>query len=125
MADDSIALDTLLSAGPPSSTPAPPLPPQTTYTPVMTPGVQAYAAPPAPSAPAPVIKHMLRNILHYVGIFLAGALISLPTLQNLVLRYIPNAYSSGGTVSLTGAAVLGGIAVILTYVFGILSSPLI
>ena len=107
------------------STHAPPLPPQTTYTPVMTPGAQAYSAPPPPYAPAPVIKHMLRNILHYVGIFIAGALISMPTLQNLVLRYIPNAYSSGGTVSLVGAAVLGGVVVVLTYVFGILSSPLV
>ena len=125
MASDSIALDTLLSAGPPTSMNAPPLPPQTTYTPVMTPGVQGYAMPSAPSAPAPVVKHMLRNILHYIGIFIAVAVVSLPTLQGLLLRYIPSAYSPGGTVSLTGAAALGGVAVVLTYVFGVLSAPLI
>ena len=126
MADDSVALDTLLSGGPPAmNNPAPPLPPQTTYTPVMTPGAQAYAAPPSPSAPTPVVKHMLRNILHYVGIFFAGAVISLPMLQGLLLRYIPGAYSPGGTVSFTGAAALGALAVVLTYIFGIFTAPLI
>jgi hypothetical protein len=125
MADDSIALDTLLSSGPSSHGPPPPLPPQTTYTPVMTPGAQAYALPAAPSAPAPVVKGVLRSILHYVGIFFAGAIIVLPTLQGLILRYIPGAYSPGGTISLTGAAALGALAVVLTYVFGVLTTPLV
>jgi len=50
----------------------------------------------------------------YIAIFLAGAIISLSTPRNLLLQYVPNAYTSGGVVSWTGAAILGVAAVVLT-----------
>jgi hypothetical protein len=50
----------------------------------------------------------------YIAIFLAGAIISLSMPRNLLLQYVPNAYTSGGVVSWTGAAILGVAAVALT-----------
>jgi hypothetical protein len=45
--------------------------------------------------------------------------------RNLLLQYVPNAYTSGGVVSLMGAGVLGLAAVVLTNVInGFLSSIL-
>jgi hypothetical protein len=45
--------------------------------------------------------------------------------RNLLLQYVPNAYTSGGVVSLMGAGVLGVAAVVLTNVInGFLSSIL-
>ena len=53
------------------------------------------------------------------GIFLAALVISLSTPRNLLLQYIPNAYTSGGVVSWTGAAVLGGSAVVIAHTISI------
>jgi hypothetical protein len=36
--------------------------------------------------------------------------------RTLILQYIPNSYTSGGVVSYTGAAVLGGAALLITFV---------
>ena len=36
--------------------------------------------------------------------------------RTLILQYIPNSYTSGGVVSYTGAAVLGGSALLITFV---------
>jgi hypothetical protein len=42
--------------------------------------------------------------------------ISLSTPRNLLLQYIPNAYTGAGVVSWTGAAVLGVAAVVIANV---------
>jgi len=120
---DSTPLDALM--GSPQS--APPLPSATTYTPVMTPGTQTYTPPPpAPGVlPGPAVKNVLRGIMTYVAIFVGVALVSLTPLQSLILRYIPNAYSGSGVVSLYGAAFLGAIGVVLIYVLQSLLQPLI
>jgi len=123
---DSTPLDALMPTGG-SSQSAPPLPSTTTYTPVITPGTQTYSPPPpVPGVlPAPAIKSVLRNILTYVAIFLGVMLISLTPVQSLVLRYIPHAYSSGGVVSLYGAAFLGALGVVVIYILQSLLQPLI
>jgi len=72
-----------------------------------------------------VVKTVLKNILGYVAIFAAVFLISLTPVQSLVLRYIPGSYAGSGVVSLTGAAVLGAIGVVLVYVLQVLMQPLI
>jgi hypothetical protein len=61
----------------------------------------------------------------YLSFFAAAVLISLSTPRNLLLQYIPNAYTSSGVVSWTGAAVLGVAAVVITnFVNGFLSQIL-
>ena len=65
-----------------------------------------------PSLPA--VRFMVGNATLYIAIFLAGAIISLSTPRNLLLQYVPNAFTSGGVVSWTGAAVLGLACVVLT-----------
>lgn len=67
-----------------------------------------------PSLPA--MRFVFSNTTLYISIFLAAAIISLSMPRNLLLQYVPNAYTSGGVVSWTGAAILGGAAVILTQV---------
>lgn len=116
---DATPLDALLP--PPGAAPqnAPPLPSSTTYTPVVTPGTMSYMSPPPPGAtPATTyyVKSILRTIVQYIGVFLAAFAMSLPQVQSLGLRYIPNAYTSGGILSLTGAAVVGAGVVVLSYI---------
>jgi hypothetical protein len=65
-----------------------------------------------PSLPA--LRFIASNTTMYIAIFLAGAIVSLSTPRNLLLQYVPNAYTSGGVVSWTGAAVLGVATVVLT-----------
>lgn len=79
---------------------------------VMSGGHSAMAPSFKPSLPA--MRFMLSNTTLYIAIFLAGAIISLSTPRNLLLQYVPNAYTSGGVVSWTGAAILGGATVVLT-----------
>lgn len=67
-----------------------------------------------PSLPA--MKFVFSNTTLYISIFLAAAIVSLSTPRNLLLQYVPNAYTSGGVVSWTGAAILGAAAVVLTQV---------
>jgi hypothetical protein len=62
----------------------------------------------------PAMRFMFSNTTLYLSIFLAAAVISLSTPRNLLLQYVPNAYTSGGVVSWTGAAILGAAAVIIT-----------
>lgn len=123
---DSTPLDALMPTGG-SSQSAPPLPSATTYTPVMTPGTQTYTPPPPAGGvlPAPAVKGVLRSIMTYVSIFLGVALISLTAVQSLALRYIPNAYSGSGVVSLYGAAFLGAVGVVVVYILQSLLQPLI
>lgn len=123
---DSTPLDALMPTGG-SSQSAPPLPSVTTYTPVVTPGTQTYTAPPpVPGVlPTPAIKSVLKGIMTYVSIFLGCTLISLTPVQSLILRYIPKGYSSGGVVSLYGAAFLGAVGVVAIYILQTLLQPLI
>ncbi len=123
---DSTPLDALLPTGG-SSQSAPPLPSATTYTPVMTPGTQTYSPPPPMGGvlPAPAVKSILKNIMTYVAIFLGVGLLSLTQVQSLILRYIPNAYSGSGIVSVYGAAFLGALGVVVIYILQSLLQPLI
>jgi hypothetical protein len=52
----------------------------------------------------------------YISFFIAVVLISLSTPRNLLLQYVPNAYTGAGVVSWTGAAVLGVAAVVIANV---------
>lgn len=106
--DDSTSLDALLPSpqGPQSQ------PPMMGVPGVMSPGHSAMAPSFKPSLPA--MRFMLSNTTLYIAIFLAGAIISLSVPRNLLLQYVPNAYTSGGVVSWTGAAILGGATVVLT-----------
>jgi hypothetical protein len=97
---------------------------------MITPGTNsAIYNPPPPTqvgAMNPVAaKSVLKNIMTYVAIFGAIFTISLTPVQSLFLRYIPNAYSGSGVVSLTGAACLGGLGVVLVYILQTFLQPLV
>jgi hypothetical protein len=106
--DDATSLDALLPSpqGPQSVPPVIPMP----STP--TPGHAAMAPSFRPSLPA--MRWMASNSTLYIAFFLAAVIISMSTPRNLLLQYVPNAYTSGGVVSWTGAAVLGVAAVVIT-----------
>lgn len=127
--NDATPLDQLMPAGG-SQQPAMSLPASTTYPQMITPGTSnAIVSPPHPSQNAQMhpymIKNVLKNIMTYVSIFGAVFLVSLSQVQSLLLRYIPNSYAGSGVVSLTGAAVLGAVGVVLVYVIQTLLQPLI
>lgn len=106
--DDATSLDALLPSpqGPQSSGPMMPM--------SSVPMANHSAMAPSFKPSLPAVRFMLGNMTMYIAIFLAGVIISLSTPRNLMLQYVPNAYTSGGVVSWTGAAVLGGAAVVLT-----------
>lgn len=106
--DDSTSLDALLPSpqGPQSAPPMMPMPS------MSNPGHSGMAPTFKPSLPA--MRFMFSNTTLYLSIFLAAALISLSTPRNILLQYVPNAYTSGGVVSWTGAAILGAAAVVIT-----------
>jgi hypothetical protein len=79
---------------------------------IATPGHSAMAPSFKPSLPA--LRFIASNTTMYLAIFLAGAILAMSTPRNLLLQYVPNAYTSGGVVSWTGAAVVGVATVILT-----------
>lgn len=108
--DDATSLDALLPSpqGPQSQPPIMPLPS------VMTPGHSAMAPSFKPSLPA--VRWMMSSSTLYISFFLAAVIISLSTPRNLLLQYVPSAYTSGGVVSWTGAAVLGVAAVVISNV---------
>jgi hypothetical protein len=66
-----------------------------------------------PSLPA--MTFMFRNLQLYVAFFVATFVLSLATPRNLLLQYIPSAYTSNGVVSYQGAAVIGGASVVLAH----------
>jgi hypothetical protein len=68
-----------------------------------------------PSVPG--VRYMVSNMSLYIAFFLAVVVVSLSTPRNLLLQYVPNAYTSGGVLSWTGAAVVGGAAVVLSQIF--------
>jgi hypothetical protein len=106
--DDATSLDALLPSpqGPQSASPLIPMPS------ISTPGHSAMAPSFKPSLPA--MRWMASSASLYISLFLAAVLISLSTPRNLLLQYVPNAYTGAGVVSWTGAAVLGVAAVVLT-----------
>ena len=103
--------------GPQSASPIIPMPS------IPTPGHSAMAPTFKPSLPA--MRWMASSASLYLSLFAAAVLISLSTPRNLLLQYVPNAYTSAGVVSWTGAAVLGVAAVVLTnFINGFLSQIL-
>jgi hypothetical protein len=114
---DSTNLDDLLGNGP-VQTPA--------FAPMVTGGGDPFISPintnpQKPNAPDysrqfSILRGSIRGVLTYVAYFLAATLISLSAPRTLILQYMPNAYTSGGVVSYTGAAVLGVAAVVISYV---------
>jgi hypothetical protein len=66
-----------------------------------------------PSLPA--MTFMFRNLQLYVAFFVSTFVLSLATPRNLLLQYIPSAYTSNGVVSYQGAAVLSGASVVLAH----------
>lgn len=108
--EDATSLDALLPSpqGPQSASPIIPMPS------VPTPGHSAMAPSFKPSLPA--MRWMASSLSLYISFFLAAVAISLSTPRNLLLQYVPNAYTSSGVVSWTGAAVLGAAAVVLSNV---------
>jgi len=128
--NDATPLDQLMPTGG-SQQSAMSLPASTTYPQMITPGTSsAIVSPPHPGQGGGqmnpyMIKNVLKNIMTYVSIFGAVFLVSLSQVQSLLLRYIPNSYAGSGVVSLTGAAVLGTVGVVLVYVIQTLLQPLI
>jgi hypothetical protein len=55
----------------------------------------------------------------YVSFFLATVILSLSAPRDLLLRYIPNAYTSGGVVSWQGAGALGVAAVVVSHLLNV------
>ena len=71
------------------------------------------------------MRWMASSASLYISFFLAAVAISMSTPRNLLLQYVPNAYTSSGVVSWTGAAVLGVAAVVISnFVNGFLSQLL-
>ena len=114
----------------------PSLPQSTTFAPMVTGGGDPFIYPqPSNNQPATTLKNndamfhtirrSIKNAMGYVAFFLAAAIISLPVPRALFLQYIPNTYTSGGVVSYYGAAILGLIAVAISYVLGTLLALLI
>jgi hypothetical protein len=102
-----------------------PVQPQQDFAPIMTGGGDPFIAPVAKPTTHQVgpntmnfsmIRYSLRNLMTYLGFFLAAAVFAMSTPRSILLQYIPNTYTAGGVVSYTGAAVVGGASVILAYV---------
>ena len=132
MADGATSLADLLGSGPVQN---PTLPQSTTFAPMVTGGVDPFIAPQPSREPAMTLKNndamfssarrIVKNTMTYVAFFIAAMIISLPVPRNLFLQYIPNMYTSGGVVSYYGAAILGLIAVAISYILSTLLSALV
>jgi hypothetical protein len=71
------------------------------------------------------MRWMASSASLYISFFLAAVIISLSIPRNLLLQYVPNAYTGSGVVSWTGAGVLGVGAVVIAHLLnGFLSSIL-
>lgn len=115
----------------------PTLPQSTTFSPIVTGGIDPFISlSPSSNATQNVksvqqhqsfayVKHAIRGLMGYFAFFLAAMIISLPVPRNIFLQYIPNMYTSGGVVSYMGASVLGLIAVSITYILSTLFRALI
>jgi len=67
----------------------------------------------------PMMRLMWSNLTLYISFFLATVILSLSAPRDLLLRYIPNAYTSGGVVSWQGAGVLGAAAVVVSHLLNV------
>lgn len=67
----------------------------------------------------PMMRMMWSNLTLYIAFFLATVILSLSMPRDMLLRYIPNAYTSGGVVSWQGAGVLGLAAVVLSHLLNV------
>lgn len=115
--DDSTPLDALLPSpqGPQS---APPLMPV-----LSNPMGPSSGMAPSFKPTMPAMRWMASSASLYIAFFVAAAIISLSTPRNLLLQYVPNAYTGSGVVSWTGAGVLGVAAVVIAHlVNGFLAS---
>jgi hypothetical protein len=132
MADGATDLSDLLGAGPVQN---PQLPQSTTFSPIVTGGVDPFIAPQGPSQPAmsvksqahtfSTIRYAVKNLMSYIAFFIGAMVISLSTPRSLILQYIPNTYTSSGVPSYTGAAILAAVASAIAYVVGTLLSALV
>jgi len=135
MADGATDLADLLGGGPVQN---PSFPQSTTFSPIVTGGVDPFISPMNTSGMGKTAtssesnehmfsraRHMVKNLMVYVGFFAAAMLISLSTPRSLILQYIPNTYTSGGVPSYMGAAILAGVAVAVAYVLGTLMSVIV
>ncbi len=109
--DDATSLDALLNATPQGPQSQPPVIPMPS---IPTPGHSAMAPTFKPSLPA--MRWMASSASLYIAFFLAAVIISLSTPRNLLLQYVPNAYTGSGVVSWTGAGILGVAAVVITHI---------
>lgn len=117
--EDATSLDALLPGpqGPQSQPPVIPMPS------IPSPGYSGMAPTFKPTLPA--MRWMASSASLYISFFIAAVVISMSTPRQLLLQYVPNAYTGSGVVSWTGAAVLGVAAVILSnFVNGFLSQIL-
>jgi hypothetical protein len=107
MADGSTSLDALLPSpqGPQS---APPVYPES-----GSPGPSTTGFAPSFKPSLPAMTFMFRNLQLYIAFFVSTFILSLATPRNLLLQYIPSAYTSNGVVSYQGAAVIGAASVVL------------
>jgi len=133
MADGATDLNDLLGSGPVQN---PQLPQSTTFSPIVTGGVDPFISPMNTSAHKPsmqmtnhsqtfnTIRYAVKNTMVYFGFFAAAMIISLSTPRSMILQYIPNTYTSGGVPSYMGAAILAGVAVAIAYVVGTLFGSL-
>jgi hypothetical protein len=133
MADGATDLSDLLGNGPVQN---PQLPQSTTFSPIVTGGVDPFISPVNTSSQKPTmnmvnnnqtfntVRYAVKNLMVYFGFFAAAMIISLSTPRSLILQYIPNTYTSGGVPSYTGAAILASVAVAIAYVVGTLFGSL-
>ena len=107
--DDSTPLDALLPSpqGPQS---APPLMPV-----LSNPMAPSSGMAPSFKPTMPAMRWMASSASLYIAFFVAAAIVSLSTPRNLLLQYVPNAYTGSGVVSWTGAGVLGVAAVVIAH----------
>jgi hypothetical protein len=125
MGDDATNLSDLLGNGPV----------QPSFAPITTGGGDPFISPVAPPTSRATtsnsmpdfgaMRYSFKNLMTYLGFFLAAAVLAMSTPRALLLQYIPNTYTSGGVVSYTGAAVVGGASVILGYVITTLINVLL
>jgi hypothetical protein len=68
----------------------------------------------------PMMRFAMPNIIALISYFLAAAIISMSMPRNLLLQYVPNAYTTGGVVSWMGAGILGGSAVVISQMLNVM-----
>lgn len=94
------------------------------FAPMVTGGGDPFSAPIAQpkvdyTPQISILRYSVQGLLGTVSLFIAAFIISLSVPRTLLLQYIPNTYTTGGVVSYTGAAVLGGAAVVISYILNL------